>query len=1081
MRKMFLTAAALAPLCIAANAQAETVISNTRTTPIATSTANSGSADDIRIDDGGKIDLDSGTAVTVDSDNDVVNDGGIEMTDSASGSTAILVAAGTTGDVTNNGTIIVDDGYVAEDTDKDGDLDGPHAEGTDRKGIWVAGPMTGDVVNGEDGLIRVEGNQSYGILIDGALAGDLINDGNLRVLGDGSIGIAVNGDVTGDITIGGDVSATGEGASAVVLAGDVNGSVVFDGAMLASGYRYTSRPTDPEALEGLDADDLLQGGPTIWVAGNVTGGVLFDRTPADLDPDNDDEDGDGVPDDEETTAQISSAGSAPALLIGSMTDTVTLGAVGTDDLAYGLVIKGNVTASGIYDERTATAVQLGMEGGAAVDIEGGVRIETGTVGASAFDANSYGMRVLSGVNAPVIWQDGELSATTISEGADNSSYALLLEAGANVGQVANYGLIQSTVIGEAGTAYGIVDQSGNLGLVENSGQIIAQLLATDDPNDGDDDNDDPQDETITGRGVAIDLSANTLGAVVRQMGLADGDDLNDGIDDPDADNDGIDDNDEPGIQGDIRFGSGADTLDIQNGTVFGNISFGAGADSLLIDGGGYVRGRIDDSDNDLAITVTNGALEAQNTAAVQVSSLTVQGEGDLIITVDPEAGQVSGFDVSGTATFADGAGFGVRFESLLQTASRFTVVEAGTLDAGTIDFSTLEGNTPYAYVATGVIDQANNAIYLDVRQRTAEEAGLIASEAAAYNAIYQALNNDVFLRAEFLSRLDRKEFMQLFRQLMPQHSGAPLLSLTAGLDAVRHALSDRRVEGERGEITAWLQEINFYATKEQVNAYAFESEGFGVAGGIEKSTGMGSFGLSFAYTSSDMDDDMAVLQENLTAQLFELGAYWRTGNDDWRLWARGSAGFAMFEETREVIAPTIVRRAKSDWNGFTLAAGAGGSYSMSWGKWYGRAEGQLEYFYLSEEAHKEDGGGPGFNLAYDEREGHILKAEATLNVGRRFGAEGWLTPEIRLGWRHNVSTDLGVTTARFQAPVGCTPPTPCGAPFHLMADAMDGGGPIIGFRLTAGSAMGFLGFEADAILIDDYELYSLMLRGGFRF
>lgn len=51
----------------------------------------------------------------------------------------------------------------------------------------------------------------------------------------------------------------------------------------------------------------------------------------------------------------------------------------------------------------------------------------------------------------------------------------------------------------------------------------------------------------------------------------------------------------------------------------------------------------------------------------------------------------------------------------------------------------------------------------------------------------------------------------------------------------------------------------------------------------------------------------------------------------------------------------------------------------------------------------------------------------------------------------------------------------------LHPDQMAGGGPIIGFRLTAGSAMGFLGLEGDAILLDNYEMYSLMLRGGFRF
>jgi len=40
---------------------------------------------------------------------------------------------------------------------------------------------------------------------------------------------------------------------------------------------------------------------------------------------------------------------------------------------------------------------------------------------------------------------------------------------------------------------------------------------------------------------------------------------------------------------------------------------------------------------------------------------------------------------------------------------------------------------------------------------------------------------------------------------------------------------------------------------------------------------------------------------------------------------------------------------------------------------------------------------------------------------------------------------------------------------------------MLGFRLTAGSSMGFLGLEGDAILLDEYEFYSLMLRAGYRF
>ena len=51
----------------------------------------------------------------------------------------------------------------------------------------------------------------------------------------------------------------------------------------------------------------------------------------------------------------------------------------------------------------------------------------------------------------------------------------------------------------------------------------------------------------------------------------------------------------------------------------------------------------------------------------------------------------------------------------------------------------------------------------------------------------------------------------------------------------------------------------------------------------------------------------------------------------------------------------------------------------------------------------------------------------------------------------------------------------------LHPDSIEGGGPILGFRMTMGSSMGFLGFEGTAILLDEYDFYSFMLRAGYRF
>ena len=132
MRILLATAVAIAPLMVAAGAQAEQVISNGRTTPISTSTANNGARDDVRIANGGSIAVTSGSAVTLDSSNSVKLDAGskIDMLKAADGATGILANGGNTGDITIGGAITITDAIDEyKDEDKDGDLDGPFAKG----------------------------------------------------------------------------------------------------------------------------------------------------------------------------------------------------------------------------------------------------------------------------------------------------------------------------------------------------------------------------------------------------------------------------------------------------------------------------------------------------------------------------------------------------------------------------------------------------------------------------------------------------------------------------------------------------------------------------------------------------------------------------------------------------------------------------------------------------------------------------------------------------------------------------------------------------------------------------------------
>lgn len=1099
MRILLATAVAIAPLMVATGSQAEIVISTARTTPIQTSNATGTAADNIRIASGGSVAVASGAAVTLNSNNTVDLDSGssITMDKSADGSTGILVNGGNTGSVIVGGTITVNDTQETadiKDTDGDGDLDGPFATGTNRYGVRVTGasPFTGNILIESTGAIAVEGNNSYGLSVESAVNGKLQSLGTVRVTGNDSTAIRTTGPISGNVDLAGSISALGANATGVSIEGDVGGALKIHSSVVATGYRYTTpppaRPTTGTFdnattlfLDELDADDLLQGGPAVRVGANVAGGVLLDKALAysdagiegdddkdgvkngDEDDDGDgiknrddpDRDGDGIPDVSETTASITSLGGAPALLIGSTTNTVTLGAVGTGDAAYGLINRGTIIGSGLYSGVESRALQLGVTGGQAVNVVGGVRNEGG-IASTAVDANATAIWVGSGVTAPTINNSGNIQAVASGKLTENAT-AVLIGAGANVGSLTNTGNIVASFGGNHGSATVIRDQSGSLTQLNNAGSIIGSLTpSTTDTT--------PVDGTVT----AIDLSANTTGVTLRQYGIP----AAEGSTAVDTDKDGVPDANEPAIVGAIKLGSGADTLNIENGVVSGDIDFGAGADRLNISGGAVVSGAIKNADGLLDINVSKGTLAATQTGATAISNLNIGAEGTLLVNLDPANNTAGGFNVSGNATLATGSTLGVRFSSLLDGPERFDIITAGTLNVGQIDQTLLSGNSPYLYVVEGGVNQAANTVYVDARRRTASEAGLIPVEASAYDAVYGALGSNETLRNLFLSQTSRDGFIDAYEQMLPDHSGGPLMSLSAGVDAVTRALTGRNAVAAPGETSAWVQEINFYADKDKTDSYGFRSEGFGVAGGVEKGSSLGAFGISAAFTSSDIKDPEAEAEEVLSANLLELGLYWRAQGQYWTTWARAAGGYASFTADRSLVASGVFLNNKSDWHGWTAAVAGGASYERNFGRLNVRPEIYGEYFRLSEGARSETGGGDGFDLDIDSRDSHIFSAVAAMNIGYGFGRNGWVRPELRIGYRQNISVDAGETIARFASG---------GPDFILSPDAVEGGGPILGFRLNFGNELGMLSLTGDAELLEDYVRYSLLLRASFRF
>src|SRR5690606_17756226 len=108
------------------------------------------------------------------------------------------------------------------------------------------------------------------------------------------------------------------------------------------------------------------------------------------------------------------------------------------------------------------------------------------------------------------------------------------------------------------------------------------------------------------------------------------------------------------IRGEIRFGSGADTINLLDGEIDGDVSFGAGADAFVIDNEAVFTGRIADSDGALTINVQEGALNHAG-GTTNFASANFSADSVLGITLSDAPGESSFLHASGSVTFAAGA------------------------------------------------------------------------------------------------------------------------------------------------------------------------------------------------------------------------------------------------------------------------------------------------------------------------------------------------------------------------------------------------------------------------------------------
>ncbi|WP_303831237.1 autotransporter outer membrane beta-barrel domain-containing protein [Asticcacaulis taihuensis] len=1057
-------------------ALAETSISTATTTPLVTS-----SAGDLTVTSDGSITLTSGTAITVDSDNSLDFEGSIAMSGSESSSTGILITdfPDRTKGLVLTGDITVTDDYTASDTTsldgtEDGYTDAPWAEGTGRYGIHSTGasPFVGDVYITSDSVIDVEGNQSYGIRFENQIKGAFTYDGAMTLIGDNSTGISLEKGVTGNVYLSGSVGVLGANASAITLAGDLGGNLIIDGSYSGTAYSSTSALTQAVYENLIPANNLLQVGPLVSIAGNVANGVLFGASVTSTDDSNTDEDGDGLTDTVQSTASLTQYGSAPALVIGSANSNITLGgltyastAIDPPSVNYGLLNRGSIGAYGVHPGVNATALQIGGTG-YTTTIENGIG-NAGSITASSYGGNATAISLLSGATTPRLDIDGTVTATTTryltsAEDADgNTVYtvsnvgeatAVSIASGATLPAInvaASSGIYASSS-GSTGSATAISDASGTLTSISNSGMISATITASDDDVDGTAD-------TITGKATAIDVSANTTGVTITQ-----------------TDNNATDSDDDeaiaaPYIYGNILFGSGNDTLSSSGGYIYGNVDYGAGTGSFSLTNDAVYLGKLTSSGN-IAMDIDSGASAGLLAgSSVRMSTLHVGSDSSLALTLAVDTPTVPILSGSGAVAFDDGAKLYLTLDKILTTPTSFTVLTGSSISLGDMTTSTLDGYIPYLYHSDLTLNDTDTVLTANFRLKTQGEAGYSSNQYAALMPILAVVAEDSGARSSLLAATDKDAFDQVYNQYLPDYSGENLISLSVGSASLNRSLSNLTLIPDNNGGQYWLQEYGYGINRAYSDTAGFKSTGFSFAGGRERQVyGNQMVGTYLSITSASPRDTFALAAEGMSNSDLTLGAYWRLNTSGLKAWLHAGAGYDTFKSTRNILTTTVDHVATAKWDGYSVSAGTGASYDFRLGKWAVTPEILTDYYRLHENDHTESGGGDYFDLTVGARDGHLLTSTALLNLSYQ---TSFLKPELWVGYKQNVSATLPDTVANFTG----------GDSFTLVGGNIEGGGPVAGFRLSADNPYSYFSIEAEYQELPEYTNTTVSLRTRFQF
>lgn len=1057
----------------AREAAADNLTINTATTaPVLTSNAANATPGDVTVGANGSITVTAGqTAITVDSDNDVLILGQV-ISNGADNTTGILLNGGFAGPqtISNSGVINLLEDYTPTDLDSDGEVDGPFAQGTNRNGIWLsAGPaFNGQITN--FGFIAIEGNASTGIRLDALLDGDLIHsEGTINMVGQGVTGVWVNGGaaggVTGDVFLRGTLVAQGPNAAGVVIDAPVTGQLAINGFWAVSGYRSMIRPIN---VANLDAEDLQSSRSAIDVRYSIGGGITVEGVGVEDDEDDDD---DGVTEangdvNDDNAAAVRVFGPAPVISITA--DPSANLVLGANGYGFGLHNRGLIEADSIYDGIDATTVRLEGQVGATVTITGGV-VNDGRLLATAREADAYGIIVGAHVNTPQVMNRNLLRVQSFSE-TNQMARGVFIESDATIPSFVNTGSIEVYLHGEVGSATALTDLSNSLSSITNTGRIVAQLIVTDDNLN---DNIVPP---ITGPAVAIDVSQSTINVTFNQT-----------ADVPFTDDDAVDDdlNGRPPIEtlGEIRFGQGDDTFNLLAGRAVGDLSFGLGADVFNIDNGASYIGRLTDSDGVLNVTVTDGTLELRG-GQTDLTTATFGADAELRVLMSNIIGQSSTIVSTGDITFAPGAVITPLVPVGLPASGTHTFLTAGgTLIGGAnVERVVTGAGAPWVYNLEVRIDPGDvNSLQALFTLKTPAELGLTTNQTTAFLPIIEALRTDDRASLALASLDTESGFFDALEDLMPSFAGGATELAATAIQQAQSATSNRlaatRLQG-LDEVSVWAQEIGYFVDRTPLtpNGQAYTGHGFGFAVGIDGPLDNGGlFGLSASFISSEVEEEGRPDGE-IAASFGQVNAYLGTALGPFDLDFIGGVGVGRMNARRFVqIGTDFSAVAEGEWWSYEGHVASRAAMPLRVSDWFViTPQAALTYVALQEDAYTEEGGGDAINFDVDDSFSQRLWGDVGIEFSARFRLRsgGVVAPRLYAGYRANLIDDPAERTFRLAAG---------GTDFTLTDEALGDGAPLIGFGIDASNGYSTFTLAYEGEFGDQLERHSVNAAVRFRF